>query len=69
MNTISRETFEGMDEGSKLNVMFDLHMDTNSRLQILERKVDKRRKFDTAFAGITGFVGGFIAVIGGKIFK
>lgn len=69
MNIISHDTFECMDENSKLNVMFDLHVDTNNRLQILEKKVDRRRKFDTAFAGITGFVGGFLAMIGGKVFK
>lgn len=69
MNIISRETFGDMNTDSKLNVMFDLHMDTNQRLQILEKKVDRRRKYDTALAGITGLIGGFFAVIGGRIFK
>lgn len=65
MNTITRETFEGMNTDSKLNVLFDYLVDSNQRLQILE----KRKRFDTAFSGTMGVIGGFIAMIGVKIWN
>jgi hypothetical protein len=65
---ISRETFEGMDPGSKLNVLYDYASDahkyvceTQKQIEALEKKVDRRKKFDTSMATGAGLVGGFVA--------
>jgi len=49
MNGITRETYEKMPADDKLNVLFDLHKDTQrsahdneERLISLEKKVDRR---------------------------
>ena len=77
-NGISRETYTGMDADSKLNVLFDLQQEnhacsceTRDRLEILENKYDRRKRFDTAVSGASGFVGGALMVfikwiMGGK---
>ena len=73
---ISRETFEGMDQGSKLNVLYDYAVDAykcayeiQKQVEALEKKVDRRKKFDTAIAGTFGFIGGVAAYIGQRILK
>jgi len=74
MNGISRETFMQMDTDSKLNVLFDFAVDAhqianvaNETTKELTETVRRRRKFDTAFSGAMGFLGGFIAMLGGKL--
>ena len=64
-NGISRETYEKMPADDKLNVLFDLHKDTQrcacdveTRLIGLEKKVDRKRKIDTTVAAGMGLVGG-----------
>ena len=71
MNGISRETYEQMDQDSKLNVLFDYALeshkcacDVQGRIEKLEKKVDRRKRFDTSVSAVTGVIGGFLAVIG-----
>ena len=66
-NGISKETFEGMDSDSKLNVLYDLAVDQHECTCRLESKFDKRQKYDLTIAGMMGFVGGFIAHLVGWI--
>ncbi len=78
MNALSRETFEGMDEGSKLNILFDYvssnhkcACETQEELTELKQQFERRKKFDTTVAGAAGVVGGIFAhigqwIIGGK---
>ena len=75
MNGITRETFEQMDDTSKLNVLFDYiseSVQTQKTLGAtcidLKDKIDARRKFDTTVAGLTGFAGGMIAHLGQLVF-
>ena len=60
-NGISKETFEGMDPDSKLNVLYDLAIDQHDCSKRLEGKFDRRQKYDLATAGFMGLVGGFFA--------
>ncbi len=71
MNGIARETFEQMDDTSKLNVLFDYISESIQVQKVLKEtcitlkdKIDARRKFDTTIAGLTGFAGGMIAHLG-----
>lgn len=64
-NGISRESFEHMEVGSKLNVLFDYmkenyrcSCDTADKLEALQSRFDKRKKFDTATSGFFGLLGG-----------
>ncbi len=68
MNGISRDTFEGMDVASKLNVLYDCAIqshttqtDTRNKVETLEKKFDRRKKIDTGIAGVAGLIGGFLA--------
>ncbi len=65
---ISRETFEGMEQDSKLIVLYDYVADVykcayeiQKQVETLEKKVDRRKKFDTSMATGAGLVGGFVA--------
>jgi len=75
MNGISRDTFEQMNEQSKLNVLFDYITESAQDFKVLKDtclalkdRIDSRRKFDTTTAGVTGFMGGIIAHLGQLIF-
>ena len=50
-NSISRQTFEEMPDGDKLNVLFDLL-----------KGLEKRKKFDSVCSAIMGVCGGAAAV-------
>ena len=63
-NNISRETFQGMDTDSKLDVLFDYSVAMCEDIKTLK----KRKKFDTVFSGGMGFVGGFTAVLAKAVF-
>ena len=81
MQGISRETFEGMDDSSKLNVLYDCVIQSHKKITDietctenldkkldekvgnLEKRFDRRKKFDTSFAGGAGFIGGFVAYL------
>lgn len=76
MNGISRETFEGMDDSSKLNVLYDCAISSNQKMttletnvKTLERKFDLRKKFDTSIAAVSGVIGGMIAFFTQKLFR
>ena len=65
MNGISRETFEGMDESSKLNILYDFAKNshecacrTEEKVVALEKKFDRRKRFDTSISAMAGLVGG-----------
>jgi len=63
-NNISRETYEGMEVESKLDVLFDYSVAMCDDIQALK----KRKKIDTVFSGGMGFVGGFTAVLAKAMF-
>ena len=63
-NSISRETFQGMEWDSKLDVLFDYSVAMCEDIKVLK----KRRKLDTMFSGGMGFVGGFTAVLAKVVF-
>ena len=63
-NSISRETFQGMETDSKLDVLFDYSLTMCEDIKVLK----KRRKLDTMFSGGMGFVGGFTAVLAKVVF-
>ncbi len=68
MNGIARETFEQMDDTSKLNVLFDYVVESVNNQIILKDKIETRRKFDTTCAAIFGFIGGMVAHLGQLVF-
>jgi len=68
-NSITKETYAGMDSESKLNVLFDFAheshecaTDTRDKLEALEKKFDRRKRFDTAVSGATGLIGGAVMI-------
>ena len=77
MNGISRETFVEMDQASRDAVLFDLMKDVNGSLGIhcgkietvdkkidsLDKKVERRKKFDTTVSAGAGFVGGAVVML------
>jgi hypothetical protein len=65
MNGITKETYEKMPVDDKLNVLFDLHKDTQKcacetqeNLVRLENKVDRKKRLDTTVAAGMGLIGG-----------
>jgi hypothetical protein len=58
MNGISRETFDGMSDDSKLGTLFDYIHEIHIKIQDLE----KRRVLNTTASGLGGFLGGIVAV-------
>ena len=63
-NSISKETFSGMETNSKLDVLFDYTLAMCDDIQALK----KRRKLDTVFSGGMGFIGGFSAMLAKVVF-
>lgn len=70
MVDITRETFEGYSVDNKLNTIFDLAVAAEKRQAAQTEKcggrfvkLEKRKKFNTVFAGFWGLVGGFFAVV------
>lgn len=66
---ISRETYAGMDADSKLNVLFDYAIESHRcvrenevKIEELVQKFDRRKRFDTAVSGASGFIGGAVMV-------
>ena len=73
-NGITRETFEGMDQNSQMLVLFDYAKDshqcscnTETKLNELEKKFDRRKRADSIMAAGGGLVGGALAFLGIKI--
>lgn len=59
-NGISRKTWDRIDdEGVKLDMLFDLSLDTNDRVKRLEM----RKRFDTVISGMGGVIGGAIIIL------
>ena len=63
-SSISRETFQGMETDSKLDVLFDYSLTMCEDIQALK----KRKKIDTVISGGMGFVGGFTAMLAKVVF-
>jgi len=68
-NTISKETYKGFDVDSKLNVLFDYAIESHrcmninrEKVEALDKKLDRRKRVDTAVSGATGFIGGAVMV-------
>lgn len=60
-NGISRKTWEKLkNDKDRQNILFDLILDTNERV----KKLETRKKFDTAVSGTGGLIGGILAMIG-----
>lgn len=73
-NGITRETFEGMDQNSQMLVLFDYAKEshqcscnTETKLNELEKKFDKRKRFDTGVSTLAGIVSGALSALGVKI--
>lgn len=76
MNNIARETFQVMDEASKLNVLFDYARESNEcscrlerRIDCLEKRFERGKKIDSTVAGIMGLIGGAVAYISSYFIK
>ena len=72
---ITKDTFEKYDSDSKLNTIFDLMLvqheggcDTEEKLDMLDKKYEHRKKFDSTVSGGMGFIGGAIAVLATRLF-
>jgi hypothetical protein len=64
MNSVSREALEEMWDGvtgedEKLDILFRITLDNVLGIEQLK----KRKRFDTAVSGVTGIIGGVIAVV------
>ena len=70
---ISRPTFDTMSVESKLGVLFDLAQEshrcacaTEEKVNALQVKFDKKKRFDTSVSTAAGLIGGALAAIGIK---
>lgn len=67
-NTITRETWKAApDEGTKLNILFDLLCDTNNGLRETNsrlEKLEKRKRVDSLYSFAGGILGGIVTVAG-----
>ena len=59
-NSVGRETYVHLPVENKLDVLYDISISTDKRVEVLE----KRKRFDTTVAGFMGFVGGAVAMVG-----
>ena len=58
-NGISRETWNKLkNDKDRQNILFDLMLDTNHRV----RKLETRKKLDTAVSGMGGILGGAVVM-------
>jgi len=75
MNGVPHEVFKKYDPDGKLDTLFfyisEIHatsVQADKDLQDRVKKLEDRKKFDTAIGGISGFFGGAITFIGSKFF-
>jgi len=68
---VSRDTFDTLDEESRSRVLFDLVRGTyectcglDVKVQVLEKKLERKKVFDATVSGFTGMAGGALAVLG-----
>ena len=66
----SRETLEEMWNGvessdEKLDILFRISLDTAGRI----KKLETRKRFDTAISSVTGLIGGALAYLGTFVFR
>ena len=64
---ISRETFLSLDDSQKLGVIFDILVKNCGDCVGRITKLESRKRKDTAYASVSGFVGGFAAVVTSKV--
>jgi len=60
MNGISRDTFEQLSDSDKLNVMYDLHCDSNKQIKELKTEIEMLKGKAMRWGG----AGGVITAIG-----
>jgi hypothetical protein len=65
---MERETYKDLPDSNKLDVLLDLHIECQEKIEKLSEKLDKKTKVDTTVSAFFGFVGGALAVLGQKIF-
>ena len=72
-NSISRDTFDDMPVESKLGVLFDFAQEshrcacaTEEKVITLEKKFDRKKRFDTSISTAAGLIGGALAALGIK---
>jgi hypothetical protein len=65
---VERETYKDLPDSNKLDVLYDLHVESQLEIKKLSEKVDKKKRIDTTVSAFFGFVGGALAVLGQKIF-
>lgn len=61
---VSKETFEDADEATKLNLLFDIAIQTHKDI----KKIQGRKLFNTTAAFAGGIVGGFAAITAKWVF-
>ena len=61
---MERETYKDLPDSNKLNVLFDLHVESREEIKKLSEKLDRKKKVDTTVSAFFGFVGGALAVLG-----
>jgi len=64
---ITKDTFERMEPAQKLDVLFDLLVDSCGNCKVRIDRLEKRRAWDSMTSGAFGFLGGFVAVLSQKI--
>lgn len=62
-NGITRESFEAMPTGSKLNILFDCVVKMQKSMESIERCQRAARIKNTVYASLGGVIGGALAVV------
>jgi len=58
-----------MTSDDKLNTLYDMSAVTMECIEVIDKKVEKRKVFDKFSVAIGGVVGGVIGAIGERFFK
>jgi hypothetical protein len=67
--TVSKESFLTMSPDAKLVVIYDILAEQHRCMCDLENKISVRSAINTTISGVTGLVGGAIAMVAGKFIK
>ena len=61
---ISKDSFMYMNQGDKLNVLYDMQTVMMEYIQCLEVKIEKRRVLDRVSMVVGGVIGGIAGALG-----
>ena len=69
MDGISKDTYNDADQNTKNGMVFDVLLTIHNDVEALKKGFEDRKIKDRSFAGMMGFIGGFIGSFVKNIWK